>query len=436
MQEASSQSRDLEIRSLIEALQPHGKLAPVPDVVRYLSDELDRQAVTDERLAELFRRTELAQTQARESREQDRAKDRFLAMLSHELRTPLQPVLSAASTLLRDGRLPADLLEHVRTIQRNVQLEARLIDDMLDLTKVAAGKFSLEKLAVNMESVIARSVEICQAEATAKSLKIERLLHARRPWVSADPGRLQQILWNLIKNAVKFTPANGNITIQTSDGADGRIVVEVIDNGIGIHPQVLPRIFNAFEQGDKEITQRFGGLGLGLAISKVLADGHNGTLEAHSAGEGSGATFRLTLPTIDAPKRPSETGKPGYNAMPSPMLNILLVDDDADTCHVMGRLLETLKHTVTPAGSCQAARAAAAKQKFDLLLCDLRLPDGSGLELVGPLKSTIPTMKAIALTGYGSPEDIQKSLDAGFDQHLTKPVTLDLLVQTINRLFV
>src|SRR6185437_3189125 len=188
----------------------------------------------------------------------------------------------------------------------------------------------------------------------AKDVKIALEMNATRTWVSADPGRIQQILWNLIKNAVKFTPAGGRIMVQTFTDADGRIIVEVIDNGIGIDPDVLPRIFDAFEQRNPSITQRFGGLGLGLAISKALADSHGGTLQAFSAGEGTGASFRLTLPTIDGPKPAPLTGKPAYNATPSPVLNILLVDDDADTCRVMSKLLMTLKHQVASADCCAA----------------------------------------------------------------------------------
>lgn len=432
MQDATAQSREAQLRRLIDALQQGGEAA-APDVVRYLHAELERQSETDQRLEELFRTAEIARDEVRESREQNQAKDRFLAVLSHELRTPLQPVLSAATALLRDPRIPADLLEQVRTIQRNIQLEARLIDDLLDLTKITTGKLTLEKHPVNLHSVIPRVVEICEEGAIAKKLTLSTAFKSTRPWVSADPGRVQQILWNLVKNAVKFTPAGGSVTIHTSTAGE-QLIVEVIDTGIGIEGKVLARIFDAFEQGDPTITRQFGGLGLGLAISKVLAERHEGVLEAFSDGPGLGATFRLTLPTIEGPAKPSPGAHGNYPAKPTRVLNILLVEDDVDTAFIMSRLLATIKHTVATANSCRSALAAAEDGEFDLLLCDLGLPDGSGLDIVGEIKALLPNLKAIALTGYGAAEDIQRSTDAGFDAHLTKPTTLDQIVGTIDRL--
>src|SRR5687767_9496805 len=216
MPQLSQHPREAEIRRLISALQRHVEVGAVPEVLRYLTDELARQSVREEDYAELHRNAELARDEVREYQEQNKAKDRFLAVLSHELRTPLQPVLSTASSLLRDSRLPVDLLEQVRTIQRNVQLEARLIDDLLDLTRITAGKMALEKLPVNLHSVIARSVEICEPDAIEKKLTLSLSLRASRQWVRADPGRLQQVMWNLIKNAVKFTPAGGSVIVESS----------------------------------------------------------------------------------------------------------------------------------------------------------------------------------------------------------------------------
>jgi two-component system CheB/CheR fusion protein len=435
MPDLQSQSRDAELRRLLNALQHAPDTAALPDVVRYLSDELERQASTDQRIEELFRSAETARHEIHESREQNRAKDRFLAVLSHELRTPLQPVLAAASALFRDGRLPPDLLEQVRTIQRNVQLEARLIDDLLDLTKITTGKLALEKLPVNIQSVIPRIVEICEGDVMAKRQTLSLSLRATRTWVTGDPGRLHQVLWNLVKNAVKFTGDQGEITVHTLDGPEGRLIIEVVDNGMGIDASVLPRIFDAFEQGDPSITQQFGGLGLGLAISKVLAESHAGTLEAFSDGRGRGATFRLSLPTIDSPQSPPAAARSAYNPTPSRVLRILLVEDDLDTLHVMEKLLASLRHHVITARTCEEALTTGESSEIDLLICDLGLPDGNGLDIVGPLKALAPEAKAIALTGYGSPDDVQRSVEAGFDAHLTKPVTLDQIVQAINRLF-
>jgi CheY-like chemotaxis protein len=295
---------------------------------------------------------------------------------------------------------------------------------------------ALEKLPVNLHSVIARSVEICEPDAIEKKLTLSLSLRASRQWVLADPGRLQQVMWNLIKNAVKFTPAGGSVIVESSSSADGGgIVVKVIDNGIGIDPQVLPRIFDAFEQGDPKITRQFGGLGLGLAISKLLMQQHEGTLEAYSDGVGCGSTFSLSLATIDGPQTKQAANQNTANAVPPRVLRILLVEDDSDTSLILGRLLRNLKHEVSAVGSCNAAFKAAGAGKFDLLICDLGLPDGSGHDVVVHLKADDPSLRAIALTGYGAADDIQRSFAAGFDAHLTKPITLDQLVQSIMRLF-
>jgi signal transduction histidine kinase len=433
MPDAAAATREAEIERLITALQRHIADGKITDVVRYLTDELEKRALMEQRCAELFESEQLARAEAREQQEASRNKDYFLGVLSHEMRTPLQPVLAACSVLLRDGRLPADMIEEVRTIQRNVQLEARLIDDLLDLTRIRRGKLSLEKIAVNMHSIIARSVDICEHDAISKHLTFSVALNATRTWVHADPGRLQQVMWNLIKNAVKFTPAGGQVTVQTSDMEDGRMLVQVIDTGIGIDADLMPRIFDAFEQGETAMSRKFGGLGLGLSISKVLVERHDGTLDAASDGKDRGATFSLTLPTIEPP-RGSAPGETVTRGLPPRLLKILLVEDDRDSARVLARLLRSLKHEVIVAGDCASAMARGAVGEFDLLIADLGLPDGSGLDLLVRLRHAAP-IKAIALTGYGSEDDIRRSFAAGFEAHLTKPITLDQLVQAMIRLF-
>jgi signal transduction histidine kinase len=392
-----------------------------------------RDTETQRLIDELFHDGQLARAEAREFEEASKAKDRFVAMLSHELRTPLQPVLAIASMLLRDSRLPSDLVEEVRTIQRNVQLEARLIDDLLDLTRIRTGKLKLDKIHVNMHSVIARAVDICEHEAIAKHLTFSVALSATRTWVHADPGRLHQVMWNLIKNAVKFTATGGQVTVQTSDTADGRIRVQVVDTGIGIDAETLPRIFDAFEQGDTEITRKYGGLGLGLSISKALAQAHDGEIFATSEGRDRGATFSLSLPTVEGPKS-SPARAPAAVPIPPRILRILLVEDDRDTSRVLARLLRSLKHEVTVAEDCATAINRGVSGAFDLIICDLGLPDGSGLDLFVRLKHAAP-VKGIALTGFGAEEDIRRTIEAGFACHLTKPITLDQLVQSMLKLF-
>ncbi|MEA2708496.1 MAG: hypothetical protein QOF78_1097 [Phycisphaerales bacterium] len=433
----ATHANEREIERLIAALHSQIEEGISPQTLRHLTQELERRTMAERRCAELFESEQHARAEAREFEKANEAKDRFLAILSHELRTPLQPVIGAATVLLRDPRLPADLLEDVRTIQRNVQLEARLIDDLLDVTRIVNGKLALERLRVNIDSVIARAVDICEPDVMAKHQTLSLALNAKRKWIDADPGRLQQVLWNLIKNAIKFTPDGGEVVIATADGPDDRLMVRVVDNGIGIDADALPRIFDAFEQGSEEITRKFGGMGLGLSICKLLVERHDGTLSAQSAGHGCGATFMLSLPTADAPPAAAVGPRGSYASRPDQRrLRILLVEDDRDSNVVMSRLLKNVGHDVTSAYDCESAAAHAAEGEFDLLVCDLGLPDGSGLDVMSRLKRNGPRgLRGIALTGYGSDNDIRASLAAGFDCHLTKPITLEQLVQAIQRLF-
>ena len=434
-----------EIERLIAALHHHVEEGISPETLQHLTRELERRTLAERRCAELFESEQLARAEARELGQANEAKDRFLAILSHELRTPLQPVISAASALLRDPRIPADLLEDVRTIQRNVQLEARLIDDLLDLTRIVNGKLALERQRVNINSVIARAVDICEPDVMGKRQTLSVKLNAQHKWVDADPGRLQQVLWNLIKNAVKFTPAGGEIVVETlnadddgddgdGDAIDGRLIVRVIDNGIGIASAALPRIFDAFEQGSDDVARKHGGMGLGLAICKLIVERHDGTLSAQSEGEGRGAKFTLALPTID-PTPQAVAGPRGTykQSKDQRRLRVLLVEDDHDSNYVMSKLLKNVGHDVTSAVDCASARARLAEADFDLLICDLGLPDGSGLEIMPKVKSN--GMRGIALTGYGSDNDVRASHGAGFECHLTKPVTLDQIVGAMGKLF-
>jgi signal transduction histidine kinase/CheY-like chemotaxis protein len=445
-QSAITHVTEREIERLIAALHHHVEEGISPETLRHLTKELERRTLAERRCAELFESEQLARAEARELEQANEAKDRFLAILSHELRTPLQPVISAASALLRDPRLPADLLEDVRTIQRNVQLEARLIDDLLDLTRIVNGKLGLERQAVNIESVVARAIDICEPDLMGKRQTLSLKLNAQHKWVFADPGRLQQVLWNLIKNAVKFTPAGGEIVIETldfggdgggGDGADGdsRVMVRVVDNGIGIHPEALPRIFDAFEQGSDAVTRKHGGMGLGLAICKLLVERHEGTLAAQSEGEGRGATFTLALPLAEPPPAAAAGRRGTYTTPPDHQrLRILLVEDDQDSNYVMTKLLTNVGHEVVSAVDCASALVRAVEGEYDIIVCDLGLPDGSGLDVMTNLRARGNAIRGIALTGYGSDNDILASLAAGFDVHLTKPVTTEQLVQAMNKL--
>ena len=319
------------------------------------------------------------------------AKDQFLAMLSHELRTPLTPVLTSVQLLEMDSSLSPEQRELVTMIHRNVELEARLIDDLLDLTRVSRGKVELHLSALDLHTTLWHVLQICDGDIRDKQLRLTVELNAADRQVLGDAARLQQVLWNLLKNAVKFTPPGGRITLGTSNPTPGQLAVTVSDSGMGIDEQVLPRLFSAFEQGRKQITRQFGGLGLGLAISKGLVDLHHGTLTAQSDGPGKGATFTLCLPALGgaAESAPvAATSDPAGSDLAG--CRILLVEDHVDSAKLMTRLLEHYGFEVWTADSFTSAQQAARSDRFDLLISDIGLPDGSGLDLDAPVEAAVP----------------------------------------------
>jgi PAS domain S-box-containing protein len=402
-----------------------------------LVEDLARRAALAVDNARLYREAHQARE---ESEAANRAKDRFLAVLSHELRTPLTPVLAEVAAMLDDPATPDSVRPVLEMTRRNVELEARLIDDLLDLNRIIQGKLQLKREVVDAHQLTLEALEICRGGIEEAGLFVELQLEANPHHVEADAARLQQVIWNLIKNAVKFTPRGGFIAIRTRQNESG-MVIEVADTGVGIDPQVLPRIFDAFEQGGTSITQQFGGLGLGLAISRSLAESHGGRLTASSPGKNEGATFTLELPqtVVVSPSRPLEATQANRTAdgPPTESFRILLVEDNADTLRVMSRLLGRKGHRVTTADGVAEALRASQGTEFDLVISDLGLPDGSGLELIRKLKETqtIP-IPGIALSGFGMDEDVQRSRDAGFVEHLIKPLDFASLEQAIRRVMI
>ena len=400
---------------------------------RRRAEEAQRETEASQRSAaeELKRMKEVAESA-------NRAKDHFLAVLSHELRTPLTPVLTTIQLLERRAGLPDELREPLAMIRRNVALEARLIDDLLDLTRIARGKLELYFQPVDVHELLRQVLEICAPDILAKRIGVTTELAARRSRVQADPARLQQVFWNLVKNAVKFTPAGGHVTVATSDGGDegdGTVRVRIADTGIGIDASKLPQIFDAFEQGGQDVTRLFGGLGLGLAISKALVDLHGGTIAGESAGHGLGATFTLSLAAAPEALDAFPLSPPAAEAQGAADLRILLVEDHADTREALADLLRMYGHDVQVAGSVAAALETAAAGRFDLVVSDLGLPDGSGLDLMPRIRAlSTYEVKGICLTGYGMEEDIRKSREAGFLAHLTKPVNFQELAAVLSRI--
>ncbi|HEX2973961.1 MAG TPA: PAS domain S-box protein, partial [Tepidisphaeraceae bacterium] len=361
------------------------------------------------------------------------AKDHFLAVLSHELRNPLTPVLPALTALER--LVAEEGAEYLEVARRNVELEARLIDDLLDVTRIARGKVELHKQDIELCAVIRSAVEVCKSDLEARGLHFAMELDAGASChVHGDAARLQQVFWNLLKNAIKFTPPGGCVGIRCWQ-EDRRAMTQIVDSGVGIAPEAMGRIFNAFEQETRSITRQFGGLGLGLAISRALVEMHGGSIGASSAGRGKGATFTVELPIVDSQllEKPSTPAVNTQSCGRDRKLRILLVEDHGDTARILSRLLASEGHAVRHAGDVATAMKLAREEEFDVLLSDLGLPDGSGHDLMRQLIASGKHLPGIALSGFGMASDVKQSREAGFLEHVTKPVNFETLSAALNR---
>ncbi len=366
-----------------------------------------------------------------------RAKDDFLARLSHELRTPLNPVLLLASEAAENASLAPDVRADFETIAQNVMLEARLIDDLLDLTAITRGKLALSLQPVAVHTALHDALAMMRQDIAKKQLRVELRLAAERQTVLGDDMRLKQIFWNVIKNAVKFTPASGSILIETLAPPDGSMLtIRIVDTGIGLTEDELARIFAAFAQGDHAAAGagRFGGLGLGLVISKMLVQLHSGTITASSAGRDNGATFTIELPLCNVTAaQPAMASGPAAGpetlpavTPPGRVRRVLLVEDHSPTCATLAELLARRGYEVVPAATVGEARARVAEGKFDFVISDVGLPDGNGCELMVEIRERY-RIPGVALTGYGMDDDMTRSHAAGFLTHLTKPVSVKAL---------
>jgi CheY-like chemotaxis protein len=318
-------------------------------------------------------------------------------------------------------------------IRRNIELETRLIDDLLDLNLVTSGKMRCHMQPTHVHEVLTHAIQTCAGETSAKALGVHLDLGAENDLVDADPARLQQVFWNLLRNAAKFTPRGGVISID-SDSSGGTVRVRVRDTGIGIEPEFLPKVFDAFEQGDSRTTREFGGLGLGLAICKAIVDIHGGAIRAHSDGLGAGATFTVELPiALATAEREVVVAQPPVPPRVAGKLRLLLVEDHSDTREVLGTLLGASNYDVKTANGVAAALQLAAAERFDVVVSDLGLPDGTGYELMEQLRDR-HGMKGIALSGYGMDEDQRRSREVGFLDHVVKPVDIAQLLAVIERI--
>jgi PAS domain S-box-containing protein len=354
------------------------------------------------------------------------SKDSFLAVLSHELRTPLTPALMAASLLERDPTLTDQSRELAVMIRRNVEVETRLIDDLLDLTRITQGKIQLRKEVIDMHKIIRDAAAVCQPELEDHGQTLCLELSASSSEMIGDPVRIQQVLWNLIRNASKFSGRAKSIYVTSVNARDGTLKMCVRDEGVGIPPEILPRLFTPFEQGSEEITKRFGGLGLGLVISKSIVELHDGVIEAFSEGQDRGSRFELSFqPHQPSSEQQSSEGRPSKGT-------ILLLEDNADSRLTMTILLNSMGYVVEGAKDLRTANSLAERKVFDLVISDIGLPDGTGYEFMREFRKRF-SVPSIAISGFGQNEDVEKAMEAGFNHHLVKPVNSHTLEATVTK---
>ncbi len=360
----------------------------------------------------------------------NRAKDEFLAALSHELRTPLTPVLVLAAEMEKSPELPEPVRHDFAMIRKNVELEARIIDDLLDLTRITHGKLALRFEPVEVHGLVEHALAILRSDRVAKAIIVEVALDAAEHHASGDPVRLQQVFWNVLKNAIKFTPQGGRITIR-SWNENGQLRLSTADTGIGITPEEMPGLFTAFAQGRVAASSRFGGLGLGLSIAALLVREHSGRIWAESAGRNQGATFHLELPLAESSAAENTIAPPVSSATVRP-LRILLVEDHEDTRNVLVRLITRWGHSLKAAASVAEAGEAIAGGVFDMLLSDVGLPDGTGHDVVTAWRGKFDG-PAVAMSGFGMEADLARTKAAGFADHLVKPVSVESLRELFTR---
>ncbi|MFN6494569.1 ATP-binding protein [Nostoc sp. DedQUE03] len=428
--------KDGQYRSCIDAANPW--FGVDGEVKGYIGSVID---ITERKVAEAERdRLLLLEQAARtEAERANRIKDEFLAVLSHELRSPLNPILGWA-TLLQTREFDAVAVKKaIATIERNAKLQAQLIEDLLDVSRILQGKLSLKMFPVNLVLVIEGGLETVRLAAEAKNIQIQTMLDASLGQVLGDSGRLQQVIWNLLSNAVKFTPEGGKIEIQL-ERVDTQAQITVSDTGKGISPDFLPYVFEYFRQADGTTTRKFGGLGLGLAIVRHLVELHGGTISAESLGEGQGAIFRIRLPLIKKDLTPTQNiNIAALNASPATEIlagiQILVVDDDDDTREFHTFVLEQAGAGVIAVASAKEALQVLAESEPDMLLSDIGMPETDGYMLIQQIKVLFAKqarqIPAIALTAYAGEINQQQALKSGFQKHLSKPVEPEELVKAI-----
>lgn len=364
-------------------------------------------------------------------RESDRRKDEYLAMLGHELRNPLGAIRNATELLRLTGAEDPGLRRVYELLDRQSSHMSRIIDGLLDVSRIAQGKINLELRVIDVREVVERVLEARASAIATHELQLRSERSAHPLWVAGDDARLVQVLDNLIGNALKFTPPSGTLTVVV-ERDEPWVVIRVRDTGVGIRPERLSSIFEPFEQEAQDMARTTGGLGLGLALAKGLVELHHGTIAAHSDGPGTGAELVVRLPLVAAPVVVVEPAAKGA----APPRRVLVVEDHVDAAEMLRELLELSGHEVTVAINGHEALEALGRQRFDVVLCDLGIPDMSGYEVARAVRAdaALRGTSLVALTGYGQPEDRRRTAEAGFDEHLTKPVDLEALHAVLGRL--
>jgi PAS domain S-box-containing protein len=416
---------------------------------RKLSEEALREAQKAAEAAKADRERLLESERAARS-EAERAsymKDEFLATLSHELRTPLNAVLGWA-TALRAGHFPTEELEQgLETIERNARVQAQIIEDLLDMSRIISGKVRLDVQRVDLPAVVAAAIDTVRASASAKGVRLQTIIDPLNAPVTGDPNRLQQVFWNLLSNAIKFTPKGGRVQALL-ERVDSHVEVSIIDTGEGISPEFLPYVFDRFKQADASTTRRHGGLGLGLAIVKQLVELHGGSVRVKSSGTGKGASFIVSLPmTVLHPlQEPWERGHPQSKprdlpSVPAISLNnvsVLVIDDELDARNLLKLLLESAGAVVYLAPSAEQGMEHLLTKSVDVLICDIGMPDVDGYSLMRRIRALDDGQKsevaAVALTAYARLEDRTEAMSAGFQNHLPKPVEPAELLTVVHSL--
>jgi PAS domain S-box-containing protein len=405
------------------------------------ASKIGRDVTQEKRsLEERDRLLEAAQAAKAEAEAANRLKDEFLATLSHELRTPLNAIVGWAS-ILRSGSVdPEDLKEGLEVIDRNARIQTQIIEDLLDISRIISGNLRLDVHRVNVAEVIDAAIAAVAPAAEAKAVRVKKVLDSLAGPVSGDPARLQQIVWNLLTNAVKFTPKGGRVQVLL-ERVNSHVEISVIDTGVGIRPEFLPHLFERFSQADSSTTRRHGGLGLGLAIVKQLAELHGGTVRAKSPGEGQGSTFVVSLPITvvhEAPPekvRPKEQGPGEFDCSGRPLsgIRVLVVDDEADARQLVRRVLTGCGAEVATSESAAQALELVETFRPDILVSDVGMPDQDGYDLIRRVRSRVAakTLPAVALTAFARSEDRRRALIAGFQTHVAKPVDPAELVAVV-----